>query len=134
MFGCLILMFLSGCGHNSKEVTDSSSFVDITHTSDTTNVVSETAYGATINSVSDTRINVTINTVPKDSDTIFTDDYELVVPIESATIVDVDGNMVDKTELTKGALIDLQIKDPAITTMSIPPILAGNSLDKIIVK
>lgn len=131
MFGVLILVSLSGCGDESKNVTTSSSSAE---TTETTSAVSETAYGATINSVSDTRITVTIHTVPKGSDTVFTEDYELVVPIASATIVDSNEQTVDKKDLAKGDSIDLQIKDPAITTMSIPPILAGNSLDKIIVK
>lgn len=131
MFGILILVSLSGCGNESENINASSSSAE---TTETTSAVSETAYGATINSVSNTRITVTINTVPKGSDTVFTEDYELVVPIESATIVDSNDQPVDKKDLAKGDSIDLQIKTPAITTMSIPPILAGNSLDKIVVK
>ena len=131
MFGGLVLVALSGCGNVSENVTGASSSAD---TTEATSAVSDTAYGATINSVSDTRINVTINTVPKDGDTVFTENYELVVPIESATIVDANDQAVDKKDMAKGDSIELQIKDPAITTMSIPPILAGNSLDKIVFK
>lgn len=124
------LLLLSGCGKGSDNAPTSDETTDSSLVDDTSN---DNLYGATINTISDVRMNVTITSVPSSSNSLFTEDYELIVPIDNAVIVNGDGDEVDQSELKKGSSIKLKIKDPAITTRSLPPVLAGNSLDQIIV-
>lgn len=124
------LLLLSGCGNGSDNAAASDETTDSSLVDDTSN---DNLYGATINTISDVRMNVTITSVPSSSNSLFTEDYELIVPIDNAVIVNGDGDEVDQSELEKGSSIKLKIKDPAITTRSLPPVLAGNSLDQIIV-